>query len=148
MLTRLKGRDKLAVMVLLAVLVTGLVWLFNWRTDSGRTTATRPVQPTNLGIIFVPVSTNTASYYGLDIGHGALVTEVAPGSLADQAGLRPGNVIVSFNGTPIREGASLTRLILDCMADHGSAVHHIQIDAWIGGCIHSFLLVHGADSVY
>jgi len=141
-------RDKAAAVLLLAALVIGLVWLFQWRTDSGRPKSTRPAEPANLGITFVPVSTNTASYYGLGIGYGALITEVVPGSLADHVGLQPGSVIVSFNGAPIQDGASLTRLILDCMADHGSTVHEIHIDAWIGGCIHSFRMVHGAKPLY
>ncbi|MEV7603522.1 PDZ domain-containing protein [Kitasatospora sp. NPDC089797] len=40
-------------------------------------------------------------------GEGALIDKVAPGSAADDAGIRAGDVITSFNNTPVRDAASL-----------------------------------------
>ena len=44
-------------------------------------------------------------------GGGALVGAVHPGTPAERGGLKPGDVIVSVDGTPVADGASLARLI-------------------------------------
>ena len=42
---------------------------------------------------------------------GALITRVTPGGPAASAGLRPGDVVVAFNGRPIADSRTLTRMI-------------------------------------
>ncbi|MBN1205971.1 MAG: trypsin-like peptidase domain-containing protein [Myxococcaceae bacterium] len=44
---------------------------------------------------------------------GALITDVAPGSAAEQAGLAPGMVVVEAGGQPVRRAAELIRLLRD-----------------------------------
>ena len=48
----------------------------------------------------IPVTDEVAQERGLPVG-GALVLEVAPGSPADLAGVRPGDVVVAADGLPI-----------------------------------------------
>jgi serine protease Do len=56
----------------------------------------------SLGISYLPVTPELSEYYGLGVDYGALITEVTPGSPADQATLRASDVILSFNGTRLR----------------------------------------------
>jgi serine protease Do len=51
---------------------------------------------------------------------GALVTDVAPGSGAERAGLEPGMVVVEAQGQPVRRAADLARLLR--RAEPGQAV--------------------------
>jgi serine protease Do len=44
---------------------------------------------------------------------GVVVARMRRDSSAFQAGLRPGDVIVAFNGTPVIDGAQLSRLVQD-----------------------------------
>jgi len=44
---------------------------------------------------------------------GALIVDVAPGSLADEAGLAPGMAIIEAGGRPIKSAADLKRAIRD-----------------------------------
>ena len=47
--------------------------------------------------------------HALPYDEGVLVSEVQPGSAADAAGLRPGDVLIDFGGTPIRTVDALHR---------------------------------------
>lgn len=46
--------------------------------------------------------------YRLSVGEGALVGAVKPGSLAESAGLKAGDVIVEIAGAPIRNAGDVT----------------------------------------
>ncbi|HEY4491924.1 MAG TPA: trypsin-like peptidase domain-containing protein, partial [Acidobacteriota bacterium] len=50
-----------------------------------------------------------AREFGVD--HGAVVSDVTKGSPADKAGIKRGDVIVQFNGKPIRTGSDLPRIV-------------------------------------
>src|SRR3569833_2904375 len=56
-----------------------------------------------LGIEAQDITPELAESFGLTDTRGALVAGVYPGSSADQAGLRPGDVIVNINQQPIRD---------------------------------------------
>jgi S1-C subfamily serine protease len=43
-----------------------------------------------------------ARYYGLPVDHGVLVTKVAEGSPADQAGMADGDIILEIDSAPTR----------------------------------------------
>ncbi|MDE3153717.1 MAG: trypsin-like peptidase domain-containing protein [Acidobacteriota bacterium] len=57
-----------------------------------------------------------AGQLGLTQTQGALVTRMARDSSAFRAGIRPGDVIVSFNGEPVNEPSDLLRHVSDARA--------------------------------
>ncbi len=54
-----------------------------------------------LGVFVHPVSEERAARCGLDEPQGALVSEVVSGSPAAKAGLRPGDIVLSFDGEEV-----------------------------------------------
>jgi serine protease Do len=50
-----------------------------------------------------------ARQFGVD--HGAVVADVSKGSAAEKAGVKRGDVIIEYNGKPLREGSDLPRLV-------------------------------------
>ncbi|MBW1991384.1 MAG: DegQ family serine endoprotease [Deltaproteobacteria bacterium] len=64
-----------------------------------------------LGVLVQTVTPELAKSFGLAEPRGALVAEVNPGSPAEKAGIKRGDIIVDFNGTPIKEMNELPRLV-------------------------------------
>jgi len=64
-----------------------------------------------LGVGLWPVNEEVAAYYGLAVNQGTLVTEVAPNSPADEAGLEPGDVIIAFEDREITNTDDLIQVI-------------------------------------
>ncbi|HXG49187.1 MAG TPA: PDZ domain-containing protein, partial [Methylomirabilota bacterium] len=60
-----------------------------------------------LGVNIQNVTPALARQFSLSATAGALVTDVSPGSPADKAGLQPGDVILEFNGKPVRDSRHL-----------------------------------------
>ncbi|MAL99733.1 MAG: serine peptidase [Alteromonadaceae bacterium] len=60
-----------------------------------------------LGVLIQEVSRDLAQSFGLSKPHGALVAEVMPGSPAAKAGLKPGDIILEFEGEEIGLSAEL-----------------------------------------
>jgi Do/DeqQ family serine protease len=60
-----------------------------------------------------PLSSLTAEQLGVGDARGVLVQAMRRDAAAYGAGLRPGDVIVAFNGTAITDGGQLSRLIQD-----------------------------------
>jgi len=56
-----------------------------------------------LGVIALKIPSEEASKLGVTQGPGVVVYDVQPGSAADRAGLRKGDVITALNGTPIND---------------------------------------------
>ena len=69
--------------------------------------AARPV----LGVVLRPLDDISASRFGLADARGALVDAVGPDSPAAQAGIRPGDLILKFNGREIRDFGELRRRV-------------------------------------
>jgi serine protease Do len=59
------------------------------------------------------VTPELAQEYGAPNTNGALVSRMTRDSEVFQAGLRPGDVIVAFNGQPIGDPSQFTRMVLD-----------------------------------
>ncbi len=72
--------------------------------------------PVDLGITYLPVTRPVSVCYSLGVDSGALVTEVVPGSPAELAGVKVGDVILSFNGASLDEDAPLLGMIMSCPA--------------------------------
>jgi S1-C subfamily serine protease len=70
---------------------------------------------------FENLTEQVAADLGLRAERGAFVWEIDERSAAWNAGLRPGDLVVSFNDQPVSDQGQITRLIADAPA--GSTVH-------------------------
>lgn len=66
-----------------------------------------------LGVRIKPMPPEIAQVLGYDAPRGAMIEAVTPESPADRAQLRQGDIILSFNGTPIDELRDLTRAVAE-----------------------------------
>jgi serine protease Do len=66
-----------------------------------------------LGIAIQPVTPDVADSLGLKKPEGALVATVTEGSPAAEAGMRQGDVVLGFNGTPVTTPRDLSRSVAD-----------------------------------
>jgi len=66
-----------------------------------------------IGVAIQSVNQSLAQSFGLPKPAGALVSAVADASPAARAGVRPGDVILAWNGTPIDDSAELPGLVAD-----------------------------------
>jgi serine protease Do/serine protease DegQ len=64
-----------------------------------------------LGVSIYPVSPEIAKEYGLAESSGALVTAVAPGSAAERAGIKTGDIITSINGVMMKRPGEVRNTI-------------------------------------
>ncbi len=64
-----------------------------------------------LGVLIQDMNADLAESFGLDRPRGALVARVLPNSPSEKAGLMVGDVILEFNGTPIRTSSALPPLV-------------------------------------
>ncbi len=66
-----------------------------------------------IGVRIQEVTEDIAESLGLPNTQGALVASVTPGGPAEKTGLKQGDIIVEFNGTPVREMRFLPRMVAD-----------------------------------
>jgi len=64
-----------------------------------------------LGVMIQPVTPELAAQFHLDRPIGALVGEISPNSPAEKAGIKPGDVIIDFNGKEITQMSMLPNLV-------------------------------------
>jgi len=60
-----------------------------------------------IGIRIQPLSKELAQSYGLKKTEGALVAEVVPNSPAEKAGIKEGDIVLEFDGKPVRNSSDL-----------------------------------------
>jgi Do/DeqQ family serine protease len=77
-------------------------------------------------VMAAPLSTLMAEQLGIPGARGVLIQQMYRNSPAYEGGLRPGDVIVSFNGTAIEDGGQLSRLIQDARIGSTAAVTVIR----------------------
>ena len=66
-----------------------------------------------LGVSIQPVTPDIAESLGMDRAEGALVAGVTPGGPAERSDLKTGDVIVTFDGKPIRTLRELPRVVAE-----------------------------------
>ena len=81
-----------------------------------------------IGVRIQAVTPELAESLGLDKARGALVAEVTPGGPAEKAGIKAQDIILSFDGKPIRDSRALPRTIAD--SEIGKAA---PIEVWRDG---------------
>jgi serine protease Do len=87
--------------------------------------ATSPSPDEDLGLTVEPLTSQMAQRYEIDNAHGLIVTEVTPGGPAEDAGIRPGDVIRRVN-RKAAESLSDYRKALDATPDGKPVL--IQVD--------------------
>lgn len=64
-----------------------------------------------LGVVVQPVTAELSQEFGMKEPRGALIADVSPDTPAAEAGLQPGDVVVAFNGTEVRDARHLQLLV-------------------------------------
>ena len=64
-----------------------------------------------IGVGIGPVPTDAVDEFGLKDRNGAVVLNISPNSAAAKAGVEPGDVIISYNGKPIRNRDELVGMV-------------------------------------
>jgi serine protease Do len=70
-----------------------------------------------IGARIQPVTDEIAESLGLDKARGALIAATDAASPASQAGLKPGDVILAYDGKPVDRSRQLPRLVADSAVD-------------------------------
>jgi len=90
--------------------------VFRWHGDGDHDlTMVWPGRP-RLGIRFIELGEQLAGYFGLTSSEGVLVTEVEESTPAAEAGLQAGDVLLQFDGEPIRGGRDLQNRVREAQA--------------------------------
>jgi len=66
-----------------------------------------------IGIVLQTITPEIASKLGIKETHGALVSDVAPGSPAETAGIERGDVIIAFDNKELKNAGDLPRVVAD-----------------------------------
>ena len=66
-----------------------------------------------MGVTIQPVTEDLAHSFGLKQARGALVNDVLKGGPAEKAGIRQGDVIITFNGSEVKDPSHLQRLVAE-----------------------------------
>lgn len=67
-----------------------------------------------LGVLTAPLTASLSASLGMPPGHhGVFIYRVLQGSPAKQAGIRPGDIIISFDGKNVYDGVSLRNLVTE-----------------------------------
>jgi serine protease Do len=86
------------------------------------------VERGRVGVGIQEVSASLARSFGLDRPRGALVSTVEPEGPAEKAGLKPGDVILAFNGKPIEQSSQLPPMV--AATKPGTKA---EMEVWRGG---------------
>ncbi len=89
---------------------------------------TGKVERGRIGVGIQEVSASLARSFGLDRPRGALVSTVESGGPADKAGVKPGDVILSFNSKPVDTSNQLPPIV--AATKPGTKA---EMDVWRGG---------------
>jgi serine protease Do len=73
--------------------------------------ATGTVKRAYLGVVIQPVEHDLAKQLGVETMQGALIADVQPNAPAAEAGLKPGDVVVEYAGTPVKNPQELQEIV-------------------------------------
>lgn len=125
--------------IIIAIAVIGVsagFYIYHLQSENPMSEQMR--EPTlDLGITYLPLNQNVANYYKLGVNSGALVTQVAKGGLVDQAGIKAGDIILSFNGVTVDDAAPLLGMMRSCPMGHS-----ITMVIWSNGSTSEVTVVH------
>lgn len=79
-----------------------------------------------LGVGIQRVTQEIAESYGLDRARGALINRVTAGGPAAEAGLAPGDLIVSFNGRDVGDERDLARIVAETGIGERAALDFVR----------------------
>jgi len=107
---------------------SGDAWRRSWRSDGAAPHAFffEFGGPGRMGVRLQPISDQLGTYFGVEDGHGALVSDVRSGSAAEKAGLKAGDVIVEVAGKAVEDPADVVTTIQD--ADAGPVTVKVMRD--------------------
>src|SRR5579859_1257932 len=100
----LSGATMLGAQTVRAIVTPRTRTMSMWNVNEGRA---------QLGVRLTDVNAEKAREMKMSGEHGAIVTEVEPGSAAAQAGLVANDVILEFDGERVRSVAQLRRMVQD-----------------------------------
>ena len=80
------------------------------------------VRRAQLGVTVQPVTSDMAASLGLSEARGAIVSSVESGSAAERAGIKRGDVIVSFNDKPVTEFNALRNRVAETKPGSNASV--------------------------
>jgi S1-C subfamily serine protease len=80
------------------------------------------VHRAQLGVTIQPVTADMAESLGLKEAKGVIVSSVSAGSAADHAGVKKGDVIMSFNGQPVTDINTLRNRVADAKPGSNASV--------------------------
>lgn len=111
-----------AVSVVMIAMVLWGFFVFRWKVDDRVPLSAAQKTDTGLllGITYLSLTSGLSSYYDLGVDSGVLVTEVAPDGAASRAGVKVGDVILSYNGVILEEQSPLLGMMRACRV--GNAV--------------------------
>ncbi len=75
-----------------------------------------------LGVMIQPVTRDLAEQFGLDRPVGALIAQVVPGSPAEKAGIKPGDIILKYQGKDVSKINTLPALVSQTPIDTKATV--------------------------
>ncbi|MDO6729197.1 Do family serine endopeptidase [Marinovum sp. 2_MG-2023] len=79
-----------------------------------------------LGVQIKPVSEEVASVLGLKPGQGTMIDKVMEGTPAQKAGLKSGDIVLTFDGTRIEDARDLTRSVANTAPDTASKIEVLR----------------------
>jgi serine protease Do len=95
-----------------------------------------------LGVGMTDVAPERAKALRLDSERGVEVTKVQPGGPIDKAGIRPGDVLLTYNGETILGGQQLVRLVGETPQGR-----HVKIQYWRDGKLETAMVLTSAPPV-